>query len=85
MSFDMVYANQRDIFGIADRFRFCHTNKQCTDKSRTICDTDGIHIIQCHACIVQCLSDHRINLFNMFSRSDLRYDTAKEFMQFNLG
>ena len=54
-------------------------------KSRTVGDTDCIHIIQCHISFCQCCCDDLIDFFDMLSGRDLRHNAAIQRMQRDLG
>ena len=80
MSLYMMNTDKWFLCRICDSFRCTDTDKQSSDKSRTICNTYGIYIIKCYICILKCLLYNLIYLFNMLSRCNFRYNTAIQSM-----
>ena len=85
MSFNMMYTHKRQISGISDGLSLCNAYKKRTYKTRSVCYTDRVNIIQSHTSIIQCLLDHLIDSFYMISGSDLRNYASIQFMNLDLG
>ena len=76
MSFDMMHSDQWLTCSVCDCFCFCNPHQKCTYQPRSVSHSDRIDIIQCYLCFFQCFLDNLINLFDMFSGSDLRNHAA---------
>ena len=72
MALNMVDPYQWKLLCISNCLRLSNAHKKCTYKSRTISDTNCIQIIKSYICICQCLFNYLVNLFNMFTGSNLR-------------
>ena len=85
MSFNMMYAHQRQLFCIADGFRLSHAHQQRAHQPRTIGDAYGVQIVQSHICCSQGFLNDLIDALNVLAGRDFRNYTAVESMQINLG
>ena len=76
MSQQVMHADQRNIFGESHRLGGRHADQQRADQSRSVGDADQIDLCKAHACLVQRLLQHTVDVFEMVSGGDLRHHTA---------
>ena len=74
--FDMMHANQRLPGGIRNRLRRSHTNKKRSHQTRSVGNTDRIHITERLPCLAQRFFNYLIYFFNVFAGCNLRHHTA---------
>ena len=74
MPADMVYTHQRNVRRKGNSLGFRHAYQQCTYQTGSIGDSNSRNIPQCYPCLFQSAFYNLINLFDMLSGCDLRYN-----------
>ena len=80
MPFNMMHPYQGLVFSKSDCLCLRYTHEQSSNESWSIGNCYRINRIQSLTRLIQRLSDHIVDLFDMFSRCDLRYDSAVQLM-----
>ena len=84
VAFNMVDAHQRFSRREGQTLHAVDAGQQRTDQSRSLCDRQGVHFLQTHACFPQRLVHYPVAGFHMGPAGNLRHHTAIEFVQVNL-
>jgi len=81
---DMMNRDQRFVCRHGQTFGVVDTHQQGADEARCVGHRNGIHILQLHRSIGQCLFHHVTDILSVTAGSDLRNDTAVLLMLRNL-
>ena len=80
----MVHSNKRKPPGIADSLCRRYSHQERSYQSRSIRDSNGIQLLQPHACLTKSLLNHLINLLYVLPGCNLRHNPPVKLMQLNL-